>query len=256
MAQERVIGVIPSRYGSQRLPAKPLLDLGGKTMVERVYRRASQCRLFERVIVATDDERIVRAVEGFGGEVLMTPTDLASGTDRVAEVARFSQGEIFVNVQGDEPLMEPRMMEQAVRLVLEDQAVSVATLAKRINTGEELANPGTVKVVMNSNGFALYFSRSPIPHLRGESDVRRWPESHAYYKHIGIYVFRKEFLEVYSSLGESSLERAERLEQLRILEQGTPIKVGITEFDSIPVDTLEDAEKVRSILARLEEARS
>jgi len=251
----RVIGVIPSRYGSQRLPAKPLVDLAGKTMVERVYARARQCRLLDSVVVATDDERIVQVVEAFGGDVLMTSPELASGTDRVAAVAGLIEGEIFVNIQGDEPLMEPRMMEQAVRLVLDDSAVTVATLAKRIERAEDLANPATVKVVFNGKGNALYFSRSAIPYYRGEQDLGRWLKNHDYYKHIGIYVFRKAFLGVYASLAESPLEKAERLEQLRILEHGTPIKVGITEFDSIPVDTLEDAEKVRALLAVSKEAR-
>lgn len=252
---EKVVGVIPSRYGSQRLPAKPLIDLAGKTMVERVYGQARQCRVLDQVIVATDDERILRAVRAFGGEVVMTSPDLASGTDRVAAVAGLVEGDVFVNIQGDEPLMAPQMMEQAVRLVLDQPGVAVATLAKRILQWEDLANPGTVKVVMNREGNALYFSRSPIPHVRDESDMRRWLDSHAFYKHIGIYVFRKEFLRRYPSLGESSLEAAERLEQLRILDHGYPIKVGITDFDSIPVDTAEDAEKVRKILLENREGR-
>lgn len=245
----RVVGVIPSRYGSQRLPAKPLIDLAGKTMVERVYGQARQCRLLSRVVVATDDERIVRAVRAFGGDVLMTSPELASGTDRVAAVARSIEGEIFVNIQGDEPLMPSAMIEQAVRVVLEDPEALVGTLAKRMTQGEDLANPATVKVVLNRRGYALYFSRSPIPHVRGESDIRRWLGSHAFYKHIGIYVFRREFLSRYSALGESTLESVEKLEQLRILDHGYSIKVGITEHDSVPVDTAEDAEKVRKILS-------
>lgn len=253
MARTRVIGVIPSRYGSQRLPAKPLVDLGGKTMVERVWSRATQCRLLDRVIVATDDERIQRVVKAFGGEVQMTSADLPSGTDRVAQVAKLTEGEIFVNIQGDEPLMEPQMMEEAVRLLLDDQGVQIATLAKRIESGEDLVNPATVKVVMNRQGYALYFSRSAIPHVRAIPEMHEWVQSHDFYKHIGIYVFRKEFLARYATLGESSLEAAERLEQLRILENGFPIKVGITQFDSIPVDTPQDANRVREILARLGE---
>lgn len=245
----RVIGVIPARYASQRLPAKPLIDLAGKTMVERVYAQARQCRLLGRVVVATDDDRIVRAVKAFGGEVLMTSPELASGTDRVAAVARMIEGEIFVNIQGDEPLMPSAMIEQAVRVVLEDPEATVGTLAKRMMQGEDLANPATVKVVLNRKGYALYFSRSPIPHVRGELDLRRWLGSHAFYKHIGIYVFRREFLSHYSALGESTLENAEKLEQLRILDHGYSIKVGITEYDSVPVDTAEDAEKVRRILS-------
>jgi len=245
----RVIGVIPSRYGSQRLPAKPLIDLAGKTMVERVYTQARRCASLSRVVVATDDERIVRAVRAFGGDVLMTSPELASGTDRVAAVARTVEGEIFVNIQGDEPLMPSAMMEQAVRVLLEDPEALVGTLAKRMTQGEDLANPATVKVVLNLKGYALYFSRSPIPHVRGESDTRRWLGSHAFYKHIGIYAYRREFLSRYAALGESTLENAEKLEQLRILDHGYSIKVGITEFDSVPVDTAEDAEKVRRILA-------
>jgi len=249
-----IVGVIPSRYGSQRLPAKPLIDLAGKTMVERVYAQARKCRLLSRVVVATDDERIVRVVKAFGGEVLLTSPELGSGTDRVAAVARTLEGDIFVNIQGDEPLMESAMMEQAIRVVLDDPEAMVGTLAKRMTQGEDLANPATVKVVLNRKGYALYFSRSPIPHVRGESDLRRWLGSHAFYKHIGIYVFRREFLSRYSTLGESTLENAEKLEQLRILDHGYSIKVGITEYDSVPVDTAEDAEKVRRILAGSKES--
>jgi 3-deoxy-manno-octulosonate cytidylyltransferase (CMP-KDO synthetase) len=252
----RVIGVIPSRYASQRLPAKPLIDLLGKTMVQRVYEQARACRVLDRVIVATDDERIAQVIRSFGGEVMMTSSDITSGTDRVRAVAQLTEGDVFVNIQGDEPLMEPAVMEQAVRLVLDDRSVDVGTLAKRITDAEDLANPATVKVVMNRVGFALYFSRSAIPHLRGEPDLRRWFSSHAFYKHIGIYVFRRGFLSLYSSLAESTLENAERLEQLRILDHGYAIKVGITERDSVPVDTPEDVERVRTILSQSVGGRS
>jgi len=237
------------------LPAKPLVDLGGKTMVERVWSRASQCRLLDRVVVATDDERIQRAVKGFGGEAQMTSPDLPSGTDRVAAVAKVTEGEIFVNIQGDEPLMEAKMIEQAIRLVLDEGDVQVVTLAKRIETGEDLVNPAVVKVVANRQGYALYFSRSPIPYVRAVPEMLHWAQSHTFYKHIGIYVFRKTFLAQYATLRESSLEAAERLEQLRILENGFPIKVGITEYDSIAVDTQEDADRVRKILSTLGESK-
>jgi 3-deoxy-manno-octulosonate cytidylyltransferase (CMP-KDO synthetase) len=243
-----VVGVIPSRYASQRLPAKPLVDLLGKPMVQRVYEQAKKARLLDRVVVATDDTRIEKCVRSFGGDVILTSPDIQSGSDRVAAVASQVDGGIFVNIQGDEPLIAPEMIDQAVRLLLEDMSIHVGTLVKKIDAAADLTNPNVVKVVLNHFMHALYFSRSPIPYIRDEADTAKWLEVHTFYKHIGLYVFRREFLMQYAHLPASRLEKAEKLEQLRILEAGTIIKTGITKFDSIPIDTQEDVERVITIL--------
>jgi 3-deoxy-manno-octulosonate cytidylyltransferase (CMP-KDO synthetase) len=243
-----IVGVIPARYESQRLPAKPLVDLFGKPMVQRVYEQAIKARLLQRVIVATDNALIREAVERFGGEVAMTSVDIKSGSDRVAAVAEKVRGDIFVNIQGDEPLIAPDTIDQAVRLLLEDPAVPVGTLIKKIATEEELLNPNVVKVVVNRDMHALYFSRSVIPHVRGSSERGNWLRQQVFYKHIGLYVFRNEFLARYTLLPESDLEKAEKLEQLRILDAGYTIKAGLTTFDSQPVDTQEDVARVLGIL--------
>ena len=243
-----VVGVIPSRYASQRLPAKPLVDLLGKPMMQRVYEQAKKARLLDRVVVATDDARIEKCVRTFGGDVILTSPDIQSGSDRVAAVASQVDGSIFVNIQGDEPLIAPEMIDQAVRLLLEDALIHVGTLVKKIDTTADLMNPNIVKVVLNHHMHALYFSRSPIPYIRDEADTAKWLEMHTFYKHIGLYVFRREFLMQYAHMPASQLEKAEKLEQLRILEAGTIIKTGITKFDSIPIDTREDVERVITIL--------
>ncbi len=245
-----VVGVIPSRYASQRLPAKPLVDLLGKPMVQRVYEQVKKARLLDRVVIATDDTRIEKCVHTFGGEVLMTSPDIQSGSDRVAAVASQMDGSIFINIQGDEPLIAPEMIDQAVRLLLEDPLVHVGTLVKKIDAAEDLMNPNIVKVVLDHQMHALYFSRSPIPYIRDEASTAQWFEVHTFYKHIGLYAFRREFLMQYAHLSASHLEKAEKLEQLRILEAGIVIKTGITKFDSIPIDTREDVERVITILQR------
>lgn len=243
-----VIGVVPSRYASQRLPAKPLVDLCGKPMVQRVYEQAKKSRLLDRVIVATDDARIEEAVHRFGGDVMRTSQEIASGTDRVAAVALHVTGDIFVNIQGDEPLIAPELIDQGVQLLLDDSSVPVGTLVKQISSREELVNPNIVKAVMNHDGYAMYFSRSVIPSVRGEADEGRWLALHAFYKHIGLYIYRREFLLQYAQLPVSLLEKAEKLEQLRILDAGYKIKVGVTNYNSISIDTPEDVARVIAIL--------
>ncbi len=247
-AKPIIVGVIPSRYASHRLPAKPLVDLCGKPMVQRVYEQAKKSQLLDRVVVATDDVRIEEAVRQFGGDVMLTSQEIASGSDRVAAVALHMPGDIFVNIQGDEPLIAPEMIDQGVRLLLDDTSVPVGTLVKQISSQEELFNPNVVKVVLSYGGYAIYFSRSTVPYLRGESDEKRWLERHTFYKHIGLYVFRRKFLIHYVQLPVSNLEKAEKLEQLRILEAGYKIKAGITTYDSIPIDTPEDVARVVAIL--------
>lgn len=249
MSPTTVIGVIPSRYASTRLPAKPLVDLCGKTMVQRVYERASSCSLLSKVIVATDHDAIRSTVVNFGGEAMMTPAELRSGTDRVAFVARSMPGaDILVNIQGDEPLIDPAMIDATVRPLLEDRALQLATPAKVLTDGEDLLNPGVVKVVVGADRCALYFSRSPIPFVRDEPATSEWIRRHPFLKHIGLYVYRREPLLAFSTWTESALERAERLEQLRFLEHGYRMYVVPTDSDSIPVDTAADAERVRAIL--------
>ena len=246
----RVIAVIPARYASQRLPGKPLIDLLGKPMIQRVYDQVRQAGLPSQVIVATDDERIASVVKGFGGDVVMTSPSIKSGSDRVAAVAREVPGDIFINVQGDEPLIAPEMIDEAVRVIADDTTAVVGTLVKKIESTEELFNPSIVKVVISETGTALYFSRSAIPFLRDVNDQSKWLQHHTFYKHIGMYVFRKDFLRSYSSVPESILERAERLEQLRILEHGYAMKVGVTRFESVPIDTQEDVRRVIQLLQR------
>jgi 3-deoxy-manno-octulosonate cytidylyltransferase (CMP-KDO synthetase) len=243
-----VIVVIPARYASQRLPAKPLVDLQGKPMIQRVYEQAQRASLPTRVIVATDDDRIAEVVRGFGGEVVVTSTDIKSGSDRVAVVARDLPGDIFVNIQGDEPLLPPEMIDDAVRVILDDPSAVVGTLVKKIVSADELTNPAVVKVVISEDCNALYFSRSPIPYLRDVREHSQWLQHHTFYRHIGMYVFRKEFLLKYAAMPESGLERAEKLEQLRILERGYRMKVGITRHDSVSVDTPDDVRRVVELL--------
>jgi 3-deoxy-manno-octulosonate cytidylyltransferase (CMP-KDO synthetase) len=248
MNPPRVVGVIPARYASQRLPAKPLLDLLGKTMVQRVYEQAKKAHRLNQVIVATDDERIAVAVRSFGGEVVLTSPEIKSGSDRVAAIAAQNAGDIFLNIQGDEPLIAPQMIDEAAEILIDEPTALVGTLARKIESHDELVNPGIVKVVVDKNSYALYFSRSVIPFIRDEQESSKWLAKRTFYKHIGLYVFRKEFLLGFARMPESSLEQSEKLEQLRILENGYKIKVGFTEHDSIPIDTQADANRVIAIL--------
>jgi 3-deoxy-manno-octulosonate cytidylyltransferase (CMP-KDO synthetase) len=244
----RVVAIIPARYASQRLPAKPLADICGKPMVQHVYERAGQSRRVDDVVVATDDARIEAAVRSFGGKVVMTPSSLQSGTDRIAFVAKeLPDADIVVNVQGDEPLIEPAMIDEAVTVVAEGDAL-VGTLVKKIERQAELFNPSVVKVALGAKGQCLYFSRSPIPFGR-DVEHDEWLRYHTFYKHIGVYVFRRDFLLRVPTMAPTPLEQAEKLEQLRILEHGFAITAAVTTFDSIPVDTAEDLERVRMTCA-------
>lgn len=256
------IVIIPARYASTRLPGKPLVRLYGKPMIQHVYERAVKSQLAGAVYVATDSPEIYGVVEGFGGKAVMTSADHASGTDRVAEAAmKISASgsapggeDIIVNIQGDEPLIRPEMIDDVIRL-MEDERASIGTLAKRIEDPEEIADPNVVKVVFDREGFALYFSRSPIPFHRAifrdmgrginEADM----PAVSMFKHIGIYAFRKTTLLDFSKLPPAKLENIEKLEQLRALESGLRIKVGETEFETVGVDTKNDIERVEKCLS-------
>ncbi len=246
----RAIGIIPARWESSRFPGKPLADIAGKPMIQWVYERAQRAALLSQVIVATDDERIEQAVRSFGGEVVMTPRRVASGTDRVALVARDMPVEVVVNIQGDEPLIEPASIDQAVRLLIDDPEAVVGTLAREVTSAEELADPNTVRVVIDRKGYALYFSRAAIPFVRDSSSPGEWLRRATFYNHIGLYVFRRSFLLKYASLPQTPLEQAEKLEQLRILEHGFRIRVGITNSVPLCVDTPADLERVREEVRR------
>jgi 3-deoxy-manno-octulosonate cytidylyltransferase (CMP-KDO synthetase) len=245
--------IIPSRYASERLPAKPLAMIRGKTLVERVYRQCSLAKGVDRIYVATDHEEIAREVERFGGTVAMTSPDCASGTDRVAQAAErlgITDG-VVINVQGDEPLIDPAVITSLASLMQKNPDVQIATPVSRLTRSEDLMNPNVVKVVMNEHWDALYFSRQAIPYLRdiGAQAIDRWVVAHSFFKHIGVYAYRIKALKQFVAMKESPLERAERLEQLRLLEAGIPIRCVEVEYESVAVDTPEDIRKVESLIA-------
>jgi 3-deoxy-manno-octulosonate cytidylyltransferase (CMP-KDO synthetase) len=246
----RSLGVIPARYGAQRFPGKPLAIISGKTLVQRVYEQAAKAKLLDKVIVATEDTRILEAVEAFGGDAMLTSPDCATGTDRVAEVARTYDCELVLNIQGDEPLMRPEMIDQLVGGMQSDAKCVMGTLARKLESSANLDNPNVVKVALAQNGNALYFSRSRVPFVRDArtGDALEWLKLAKFYKHLGIYAFRREFLFKFVQLPQSELEMTEKLEQLRALENGYAIKVLITPHDSIGVDRAEDIELVEEIL--------
>jgi 3-deoxy-manno-octulosonate cytidylyltransferase (CMP-KDO synthetase) len=244
----RVVAVIPARYASTRLPGKPLADIAGRPMVVRVAERAREARTIADVLVATDDERIRDAVERAGFRAVMTSAACGSGTDRIAEAVKEEPGaDIIVNVQGDEPLIPPAMIDEAVQPLLDDPSIDVGTLVKRVRTPEELRNPSLPKVVLDLRGRCLYFSRSVVPHCR-DLDPAQWLAAGTWYRHIGLYVFRREMLLRFPTLAQTPLERMEKLEQLRILEHGYRITAAVTELESLAVDTPEDLERARQLL--------
>jgi 3-deoxy-manno-octulosonate cytidylyltransferase (CMP-KDO synthetase) len=251
-----IVAIIPARFGSTRLPGKPLLDIAGKPMIAHVYERARMARLLDRVLVATDDPRIADAVRGIGGEVRMTSPDHRSGTDRVAEAAREMDAEIVVNVQGDEPLLDPRGIDEVASVLAENPGLSMSTLSVPLLDPEEMLSPAAVKVVVDGSGDALYFSRSPIPHLRLGAGrdlleaAREACKRGLARKHVGLYAYRKKILLGLSSLPPAPLEEAEGLEQLRALHHRIPIRVVPSLSTGGPsVDTKEDWERVRSLVA-------
>lgn len=237
MNSETAIAVIPARFGSTRLPGKPLIEIDGKPLIELVYRRVEQAKTIKRIIVATDDTRIAQAVDRFGGEVRMTRADHQSGTDRLAEATDTLESEaLIVNVQGDEPLIEPDVIDRAV-ITAARRDSEMVTLMTRLGNSTDIQDPNRVKVVCNRNGLALYFSRSPVP------------SSGTCFLHIGLYVYSVRFLRIFSTLERTPLEIAERLEQLRALEHGYRIRVVEVESESWGIDTLADLERFRKLSA-------
>lgn len=244
----KAIGIIPARYASSRLPGKPLADLDGRPMIQHVAERVLQAESLSKVIVATDDERILHCVRDFGGEALMTSPDFTSGTDRVAAVAQSMDVDVIVNIQGDEPLIEPDEIDLVVRTVAEDPDADMGTLVTPIRDVEDLTNPNTAKVILDENRYALYFSRSPIPYCRDCPDPADWLNQGTYLKHVGLYSYRKSFLHQFARHAPVLLEKTEKLEQLRAIVMGAKIKVAQTQYDPVCVDTPEDLERVRQLI--------
>jgi 3-deoxy-manno-octulosonate cytidylyltransferase (CMP-KDO synthetase) len=245
MSSDGIVIVIPARYGSTRLPGKPLVPIAGKPMIQRVYERAKLSQAANRVIVATDDELIVKAVHAFGGEARMTRADHRTGTERVAEVAAREAGDVFVNVQGDEPLLDPAAVDIAIKALTEDAQVSISTVATPIKMPGDIMDPNVCKVVLDFDENALYFSRAPVPWVRDTASkiqVR-------HLKHLGLYVFRRDALLEYPTLPQGELERIEQLEQLRWLENGWKIRVAEVEHDAVSVDVPEDVSRVEKLLS-------
>ena len=242
-----ILGIIPARYESTRFPGKVLANIKGKSMVQRVYEQAVKSKYLDKVVIATEDDTVVEHVRQFGGEVLITKANHASGTDRCFEALQLQNEkyDYVINIQGDEPFIDPRQIDELGELL--DGTVELATLIKKITTTDELFNLGEVKTVFNKDMEALYFSRQPIPYYRNAAELD-WLQQQDYYKHIGIYAYRADILKQISKLPVSDLERAESLEQLRWLENGLKIKLAFTEFESICIDTKEDLEKVLTTL--------
>ncbi len=242
----KVVGVIPARYASTRFEGKVLAPIAGKPMIEHVWERASRSQLLDELIVACDDIRVYDVVKAFGAQTTMTPPELASGSDRIAHVIANIDADIVVNIQGDEPLIHPSLIDDLANALLQDKKCSMATVIKRIERLEDVNNPNIVKVVINSQHYALYFSRSPIPFNRDNKSF----EEMKYYKHLGIYAYTKDFLLDFKAWPNSLLENSEQLEQLRVLEEGYQIKTVITAVDTVGVDTKEDLAVVEKILKR------
>jgi len=244
--KQKVIGVIPARFGSSRFPGKVLKIIAGKPMIQWVYEQANKSQLLDELFVAVDNENVLKCVEGFGGKAVMTKGDHQSGTDRIAEAVEDIEADIVVNIQGDQPLLDAKMIDEAVQPLLEETSVQMSTIKTKI-CEEDYLDPAVVKVVVDENDYALYFSRSLIPYSRDEADVN-------IYEHVGLYVYRKDFLLEISKLPQSYLEKIEMLEQLRVLEKGYRMKVVETKSDDaagVSVDTPEDLAKVEKLIKEM-----
>jgi len=245
-----VVALIPARWASSRFPGKPLAAIAGKPMIQWVYERTREAQSVSDVIVATDENRIVSTVASFGGKAVMTPSELPSGTDRVAFVARELDCDAIINVQGDEPLIDPVAIDVLAETLLSGESTKMATLVRKITDAVEVDNPNTVRVVIDKNNDALYFSRASLPYAR-DIEKKDWVNHFPYYDHIGIYAYRKEFLLQLTEMPISMLEQAEKLEQLRVLENGYKIKVGFVNAQPICVDIPEDIERVEKRMREL-----
>lgn len=246
-----VVGIIPARFASTRLMGKPLADIGGKPMIQHTYESALKSKLLHEVVIAVDDEKVAQVARDFGAKVVLTPKDITTGSDRIAYALKdIPKAKIIVNIQGDEPFIQGNMIDQAIEPLLFDKTVNVSTLAKRIDTVEELKSPSIPKVVFDYHNFALYFSRSPIPFVRDARTNSEKLQKTEIYKHIGLYVYRRESLLMFTDLKPTDLENAEKLEQLRMLENGFKIKVVVTEFENLAVDTQEDLDRARLYYAK------
>ncbi len=244
IVQKRILGVIPARFASSRFPGKALALIGGRPMIQHVWERTRRARYLSEVLIATDDDRIASCVRSFGGKVCLTSGEHLSGTDRVAEIAWSNIANLYVNIQGDEPLIDPDAIDAAILSVDSDDDVVMGTLKKRITDPAEIADPNVVKVVTNLAGDAIYFSRSSIPFDRNPRSGQP-----VFYKHVGLYVYRRDFLLRFSDLPVGPLEASERLEQLRALENGFRIRVGLTEYESFGVDVPADLNRVNQLFA-------
>ncbi len=241
----KIIGVIPARWASTRLEGKILADIQGKPMIQHVWERAKRCRLLDEVMIACDDRRVYMIAKKFGAHVVLTSTDLASGTDRIAEAVKNFKIEIVINIQGDEPLIDPKTIDALAEVLIKDKTCVMVTVIKEITQPNELNNPNVVKVVIDKHKDAMYFSRSLIPFNRDSKKTNRI----RYFKHLGLYGYRKKFLMRFKDLPKSFLEKVEQLEQLRVLEAGYKIKTIQTHKETISVDTPEDLEHVRELLS-------
>ncbi len=243
-----IVGIIPSRFASTRFPGKPLIDIGGKTMIQRVYEQACKSKLLSKVVVATDDVNIEQHVKSFGGNVVMTSDQHQSGTDRCFEAITkvSSTADVVINIQGDEPFIHPEQID-LVASCFTDPKVQIATLVKKLTEMDDLVSNTIMKVIMNKNKEAIYFSRQAIPYIRGK-EQNDWLNHFTYYKHIGIYAYTVSTLSEITSLEQSSLELAESLEQLRWIENGYKIKIEVTDFESVSVDAPEDLKKLQKYL--------
>ena len=244
----KILGIIPARYGSTRFEGKPLALINGKMMIQRVYEQAKKADRLAEVVVATDDERIFNTVLGFGGKAVMTRSDHKSGTDRIQEAVEKigTDADVIINVQGDEPFIQPSQVETLMRL-FDEPSTQIGTLGKRFDSLEAIQNPNSPKIVTDIRGFALYFSRSVIPYIRGV-ETQDWFGQYPFLKHLGIYAYRREVLAEVTQLPQSSLEKAESLEQLRWLENGYRIRVGLTDVETVGIDTPEDLQRAEEFL--------
>ena len=242
-----IVGIIPARFASTRLMGKPLADIGGKPLIQHTYESASKSKLIKKIIIAVDDKKVEKVCRGFGAEVVLTAKEFETGSDRTAHVVNtMEEAKIVVNIQGDEPFISSNMIDQAIEPLLFDKSVNVATLVKRIENVRELNSPNVVKVVFDYNNYAMYFSRAVIPFARDAANREIAIEKAEYYKHIGLYVYRRETLLKFTNMNPTDLEKTEKLEQLRMLENSIKIKVVVTDIESIGVDTQRDLKRARA----------